>query len=146
MMVMMHVMVHHGPAMRESDRLEVKIGDAGGDVQPGLSLHAERLQGVGILRTADQEVAATADTHGCVGADAAVSPCEFAVSEPAGRRIHRPGKAGLRGDADIEAEALHRRHIGFGTAAFALKYAIEASHRADDKTDILPAMALQDAR
>jgi hypothetical protein len=67
------------PARGELDRLQFEAGDAGGDVQPGLALHAERLQRVGIGRTAHQEVAAAADADRCIGADAAIAAGEFAA-------------------------------------------------------------------
>ena len=53
-------MVPIGPATREPDRLQFEAGDTGGDVQPGLALHADRLQRVGILRSAEQKIAAAA--------------------------------------------------------------------------------------
>ena len=103
---------------REPNRLQFDIRDAGRDIEPGLALQADRLQRVGILRTADQEIAAAADTDRRVGADAAIVAGEFAAAKPAGRRVHRPGELGLLGDAEIEAEPAHGRDIGFGTAAF----------------------------
>src|SRR5882724_5229452 len=143
---MMTVMQAMMDASAEHDRLEVEIGDAGRDIQAGLALHAQRLQGIGILRTANQEVAATADTDGGVGADTAIAAREFAVPEPAVRRIHRPAEMGLRGDAEIEADAPDGRHISLGPAAFALKHALQARYRTDDETDILTAMAFEDSR
>src|SRR5215468_6458852 len=49
------------PAVPE--RLQLKPGDAGRDVEPGLALDAERLQRVGIAEAPDQEIAAAADPH-----------------------------------------------------------------------------------
>jgi hypothetical protein len=49
MVMMMPVMVM--PAITDLDRLQFDTGNAGRDVQPGLALHADRLQRVGILRT-----------------------------------------------------------------------------------------------
>src|ERR1700731_1797008 len=60
--VMPRMVVPMMPAMRERDRLKLNAGDAGRDIQSGLALHADRLQRVGIGRTADQEIAATANT------------------------------------------------------------------------------------
>src|ERR1019366_7974632 len=133
-------------AMREPDRLQFDAGDSGRDVQPGLALHADRLQCVGIFRPTDQEVAAETHPDRCVGADAAVIAGEIAVSNPAGRRVHRPGQSCLLGDAEIDAEPADGRDVGFGAAAFALEHAFEAGHRADHEADILAALALQDAR
>src|ERR1700681_3318258 len=48
-------------AAAELNRLQLEAGDAGGDVQSGLPLHADRLQRVGIGRGADQENNAAAD-------------------------------------------------------------------------------------
>jgi hypothetical protein len=74
--------------MREPNRPQFEAGDTGGDVQPGLALHAERLQRVGILRPADQKIAAATDTDRGVGADATIIAGEIAASDPDGRRIH----------------------------------------------------------
>ena len=82
------------PRMAEPDRLQFDIGDSGRDVQAGLALHADRLQRVGILRTADQEVAAETDADRRIGADAAVIAGEFAASKPAGSARSPPTKTG----------------------------------------------------
>ena len=103
--MMMPVLMPMGRTARVPDRLQFEAGDAGGDVQAGLALHADRLQRVGILRSADQKITAAADTHGSIGAEAAIRAGEIAAPDPAVRRIHRPGKLGLLGDADIQAEA-----------------------------------------
>src|SRR6185437_6338880 len=108
-------------AMAEADRLELEPGDTGRDIQSGLALHADRLQRIGVALTADQEIAA-----------AAIGAGEIAVTEPRVRCIDRPGELGLRGDADIDAEAAHGGDIGFGPAARALEHAFEARDRTDD--------------
>src|ERR1700722_9376069 len=101
------------PAARAGPiRLQLDIGDAGRDVQPGLTLHADRLQRVGILWAADQKVATTADAHRGVGTDPTIIAGEIAASEPAARRVDRPGKPGLFGDAEIEAETADGGDIG----------------------------------
>jgi hypothetical protein len=92
------------PAMPEPDWLQFDIGDAGRDIQPGLALHADRLQRVGMLRTADQKIAAETDANGSVGADPAIIARKLAASDPAGRRIHRPGKLRLLGKAEVDPE------------------------------------------
>src|ERR1700730_3587539 len=127
------------------ERLQLDIGNSGGDVQPGLALHTNGLQRVGILRTADQKIAAAADPDRSVGADAAVIAGKIAASNPPARRIHRPAQFGLVGDAEIQNKAMHGCDVWFGTATLALEHAFEAGHRANDKTDILAALALQDA-
>jgi hypothetical protein len=48
-------------ARRELHRLQIEGRHAGCDIQSGLPLHADRLQGIGILRAADQKIAAEAD-------------------------------------------------------------------------------------
>ena len=52
-----------------------------GDVQSGLALHAERLQRIGILRTADEEIAAEADADRGIGADAAIIAGKIAAAD-----------------------------------------------------------------
>src|ERR1700733_7839706 len=66
------------------------------------------------------------------------------MPDPAGRRVHRPGKPGLLGEAEIDAVAVDGRDIGFRATTFALEYAFEVGHRADHEADILAALALQD--
>ena len=144
-MVMMTAVVIVTTRAADAHRLEVERGDAGGDVEAGLALHAERLQRVGILRTTDQEVAAAADADGRIGADAAIAAGEFAAAEPRVRRIDGPGKLGLRGHAEIEADAADGGDVRLGPAAFALEHAFKLGDRADDEADILSALALQDA-
>src|SRR5258708_2293025 len=67
-------------ATPEPVRLQLEAGDAGCDVQPGLALHADRLQRVGMRRPADQKVAAETDADRSVGADTAIAAGEFAAS------------------------------------------------------------------
>src|SRR5713226_2782486 len=142
-MVMPRMVVPMMPAMRERDRLKLDAGDAGRDIQSGLALHADRLQRVGIGRTADQEIAAPANTDRRIGADAAVAPCEFAATKPQVRRVDGPFEPGLLGDAEIDPNPPQRCDIGFGTVSLALEDAFEAGHRTDHKADILAAKALQ---
>ena len=73
-----------------AERLQLEIGNPGGNVQPGLALHADRLQRVGIGRTTDQEIAAAADADRRVGADAAVTAGEVATANLAVRRAPPP--------------------------------------------------------
>jgi hypothetical protein len=68
-----------------SDRRELEIGHPGRDVQAGLSLHADRLQHIGVGRAANQEIAAAANAHRRIGADAAVRTGKLAATEPRGR-------------------------------------------------------------
>src|ERR1700730_10872864 len=133
------------PAMREADRLKLNAGNASRDIQSSLALHADRLQRVGIGRPTTQKAAAAADADRRIATDAAIGPCEFAASEPGVRRVDGPFESGLLGDAEIDADPAQRRDIGFGTAALALEYALEAGHRTDHEADILAAVALQNA-
>jgi hypothetical protein len=67
-MMMVLVLVVMVPVrMLVGDRLQVETGNAGRDVQPGLTLHADWLQRIGIGRAADQEVTAKTDTDRRVG-------------------------------------------------------------------------------
>src|SRR5260370_37729428 len=111
----------------EPHRLQFDIGDASGDVQPGLALHADRLQRVGILRTANQEIAAATDADRRVGTNAAVIAGEIAASDPGGPRVNRPAQPGLVGDAGVEPEATDGRQIWFGTAALAREHPFQAA-------------------
>src|SRR5258707_4461657 len=130
--------------MGEPHGLQLDMGNACGDVQSGLALHDDGLQRIGIRRAADQKIAAATDADGSVGTDATVAAREIAASKPARRRIHRPGKSGLIGEAEIHAVAADGCDVWFGTAAFALKHTFETGHRADDEADILADLALQD--
>src|SRR5690242_17399356 len=138
-------MMMDAAAMSEADRLELDAGNAGGDIQAGLSLHADRLQCIGIARTADQEVAPATDADRRIGADPAITASKLAKTEPGRRRADRPGELRLRSDAEIEANAPDGRDIGFGAAARALEHTFQIGDRPDDKSDILPAAAFEDA-
>ena len=116
--------------MGEPDRLQLDIGYPGRDVQSGLALHADGLQRIGIRRAADQKIAAETDADGSIGADATVVAREIAASKPPRRRIHRPGKPGLMGEAEVHAVAADGCDVWFGAAAFALKHTFEIGHRA----------------
>jgi hypothetical protein len=59
-------------AAPEGNRCQFEIGNSRRDIEPGLTLYADRLQRVGILRTADQKIAAAADADRGVGAHTAV--------------------------------------------------------------------------
>src|SRR3984957_3720806 len=133
------VMPVAGPHRRQFD-----IGNSGRAVQPGLALHADGLECIGILRTADQKVATESGPDRRVGADAAVISREFAAFKPEGRCAHRPRKPGLIGKAEIHAVAVHGCDVGLRTAAFALEDAFETGHRADHEADILTAFASQE--
>src|ERR1700694_4786055 len=92
-------------AASQPRRLQLDIGYPGRDVQPGLALHADGLQRIGIRRTADQKIAAKTDADGSVGADATIVAGEIAAAHPPRRPIHRPGKSGLIGEAEVDAVA-----------------------------------------
>src|SRR6185437_6515848 len=124
-MMMVVVPVVMAPVRTGSHRLEVETGDAGRDVQSGLALHADRLQRVGIGRTADQEIAAAADADRGIGADAAIAAGEFAAPKPAGRRIHRPRNLGLFGDAEIKTDAANGGDIGIRSSALTLENTLQ---------------------
>jgi hypothetical protein len=53
-----------------SARVEDEFGDAGGDVEAGLGRHAHRLQRVGAVEAADQNVGSGADSGGGLGGGA----------------------------------------------------------------------------
>src|SRR5664279_1525365 len=56
----MAIMIEARCASARQDRLEFDPGDAGCEIEAGLPLHADRLQRIGIARTAEQKVAAEA--------------------------------------------------------------------------------------
>src|ERR1700742_86521 len=133
-------------AMAEADRLELDAGNARRDIQSGLALHADRLQRIGVARTADQEVTAAADADRRIGADPAIGAGEFAEAEPRGWCANGPDELRLGGDAEIDADAPHGRDISLGPPAGALEHAFEIGDRTDDEADILSAAAFEDAR
>src|SRR5262245_4497510 len=71
-------------------RAQLQSGDAGGDVEALLRLHAERLEDDVLVGAADERVGADAETHGGLGADAAVGAVERARWQAGGRREHGP--------------------------------------------------------
>ena len=124
----MPVSVPARTAASEPQWLQLDIGYPSRDVQPGLALHADGLQRIGIRWTADKKIAAETDADGSVSADATIVAREIPASNLPRRRIHRPGKPGLIGEAEIHAVAADGCDVGFGTAAFALEHTLEAGH------------------
>jgi hypothetical protein len=125
------------------DRDQLDADDAGRNVQSSLALHADRLQPIGIARTANQEIAAEADADRRIGAESTVAAGEFATSDPGVGRQHRPRELRLFREAEIHAYPANGRDISLGPSASALEHAFEPGHRADDKADVLAALAFQ---
>ena len=63
-------------------RLQFDVGDAGRDIQPGLALHADGLQRIGIGGPPTRKLPPNADPDRRIGADAAVIAGEIAASDP----------------------------------------------------------------
>ena len=129
----------------EGDGFKLEADDAAGYVHAGLALQAERLKREGILRTAPQQVAAAAEEERGVAAHTAVAAGEIARANAPGWRMHGPRKAGVLGDAQIDAEAADMRQVRLGTAAFAAEGAFERGRGCDHHADVLAAAAFKHA-
>src|ERR1700731_1309867 len=97
----------------------------GGDAQPGLALHAERLQRDRIVRAAYQHVAAEPDADRRAALGAGVIAREIAGAEPRHRRVHAPGERRFLGDTEIEADLADGRDIAV------LWHALDAQHASE---------------
>src|ERR1700738_453484 len=142
LMVMVMAMMPTMAGMH-ANRLQFAARYAGSDVQPGLPLHTDWLQRIGISRAAEQKVASEAHADRRIGADAAVTSRKAAVPDPVGRSVRRPGELRLIGETQIDADPLHGGNVSLRTLAFALEDALEASGRTDDEADILAALAFK---
>ena len=129
----------------ELHRLEVEADDAAGHIDAGLALQAERLKREGVLRTAPQQVAATADAERDVAAHAAVVAGEVAGADAPGRRMHSPGKRGVLGHAEIDTEAADVRQVRLGPAALAVENALKRGCGSDHHADVLAAVTFEHA-
>jgi len=87
------------------------IDNASGCGKAGLPLQAERLQRERVLRAANEEVGTDTDADRRIGTNATVAPGQGAAANTMARRMNRPGKAGLLGDANVEANAMNGCHI-----------------------------------
>ena len=127
-------------------RTQLDIDDAGNSGEAGLALQAERLQRERIGRTADEEVRADADADSRVGANATVVTGESARAHAIGRSMHGPGKAGLLGHAEVETEAVDAGDVRLDRATvIAAEDALELGRRTNDETDVLTALAFENA-
>ena len=79
--------------------------NASGDVESRLPLHAERLQGHGIVRAADQRIRACAAAERSIGLPADIIAGEIAEADLRRRRENGPHQRGRFGEADIDPEA-----------------------------------------
>jgi hypothetical protein len=59
--------------------------------------------------------------------------------------VHSPSEAGFRGNAKIDTEAGHMRHIRLWTTALSAENALERCRGRDDHADVLAAVALHNA-
>jgi hypothetical protein len=98
---------------------------AASDAETGLALHAERLKREGILRSANQGIAAHTDNNGGAGADTRIISGEVTGTELNGRREHRPGQRGLGGDAEVDANLGDARGVEIVRTALRAEYAAD---------------------
>ena len=126
-------------------RTQIDVGNACGDVEAGLPLQAERLQREGIVRTANQQVAAEADADRSVGANAAEMTGEIAASDLIGRRVNGPGKTGLLGETKVETDTIDPGDVRFGATRRAFENALHFSAGSNDEADVWATLARQHA-
>src|SRR5258705_1925261 len=110
---------------RLSSRPQFQAFQPGRDADADLALHAKRLQRDRIVRSADQRVAADADTERRAALRAGIVAGKVARSKPRHRRKHAPGQHRLLGDAEIESDLADGRDI----AVF--RHALGAQHAAE---------------
>ena len=119
--------------------------DAGGDVKSGLARDAERLQGDGIARAADQRVGAEADANRGAGGAAGIAAGQGAGLQVGLRREHGPDDHAGLGVADIGAELGDIAGVMLGDAVGAGQRAIKRARRAENETPAARDVAAQHA-
>src|SRR5262245_16102794 len=92
-------------------RTQLEPGHRGDDIEPGLTLDADRLQGEGIIQPADETIRADADADRGSRRSADKSAGERARPDPRRRRKHGPGQADVIGEADLRSKARNVRLV-----------------------------------
>src|ERR1700730_9903866 len=87
--------------------------DAGGDIQPGIALDAERLQRDRAVGAANQYIGSGTHPHGGTAGGADIIAVERTGSQIGGRGEHRPPQKAALGIADIDAELVDGACIVF---------------------------------
>src|SRR5690349_3744629 len=128
-----------------TSRPEFQTFKSGGNVDADLALHAERLQGNGIVGAADQHIAAGADAKRGTALRAGVSSRQIARPEMGDRREDAPGQRGFLGDTDIQANLADGRDVAILGHALDTQYAAEIGDGADDEADRGAAAAFEHA-
>jgi hypothetical protein len=113
---------------------EPQARDSRGNVETGLSLNAERLQGDRMFEPANKHMSAEPDAHRRLCGNATIASCQRARMEPAWSK-HRPNHFGLAGDSDIKANPCHPASVVFLACCIWAKGASHASAGAEDEPD-----------
>src|SRR5262245_47657044 len=92
-------------------RTQLEAGHGGDDIESGLALDADRLQGERIAEPADEAVRADANADRGSRRSADISAGERALPDPRRRREHGPSQADVVGEADLRSEARNIRLV-----------------------------------
>src|SRR5262249_18891271 len=109
--------------------------DADRQIEPGLTLQAQRLQRNRAVRSADQHIGIAAGTDRGARGDPTVIPGEVARTNIARRREHRPTQHRSLGHAQVEADFPHDAMVGHGGRSAGVENAGKFVNRADHETD-----------
>src|SRR5271165_4150432 len=121
--------VHGLRMIRQADRRK-----SGSDVEPGISLDAERLQHNGAVRAADERIDADADPDRSAGGASDIIAGQRAWGHARLRREYGPHDHAILGVTDIGAEFRDLARILFGNPVHAGHRAIKRTRRPENET------------
>lgn len=126
-----------------SFRPQLKSRYRGNDIEAGLTLQTQWLQGERIVEPADQAVGTPADAHDRTGRGADITAGQRGWPDTRGQREDRPTENGFIAKSGLSSEALHAGLIVLRRANRRREDAIECARRKDDETGVSRAMAAQ---
>jgi hypothetical protein len=124
-------------------RNNFETGNARGDVQSGLTSHAQGLQRKRIVGPAYKRVGAQTNTNDCASGWADIETRERTVTDIPAWCEHAPCQNGLSGYADVEAIAANGGQISMRVANCRAEHAAELVHRSNYKAHGTISSALQ---
>jgi len=144
------VVTHMGPSqplMRApvAGVAQVELDGADRDIETGLSLQAQRLQGKRIGRAAHQRIGIAADADSRARRDAAIGAGEIARADQVGRRENGPAEHGSFREADVETGAMDDAVVAISGAVVGLERARQLLGGTDDEAGRRGAAAFEHA-
>src|SRR5258708_6264464 len=114
---------------------QLDLADTTRQIEAGITLQAQRLQGDGLAAAANQRIGAQSDTRRYIGRAAEIGAGEGARGNVAARRKHSPDDFSRFDVADIDPVAANFTGITLCLAIRPGEGAVHVARRAEDEAD-----------